>query len=531
MMALTFFGILHVPINVPAIGVTIKQDDVDVNQELISHGWANLISGCLGSLQNYLMYSSSVLFIKSGGHSRYAGMMLAIATFCAWLIGPSMVAYIPSVVVGSLIFHLGLELFKEGVYETWGIMDPLEYTTIWLIVVVMALLGFVEGVVIGIVLACCFFVYLYSSRAPIRVAYSGAAAKSTVRRVYRHRAFLDQVRNQIQVVKLQGFLFFGTINQVEKRIRDMLDERQWSTNPIRFLILDFSLVNGVDFSGAEAFIRIRRILLAKRVHMVVCGVTSTSEVGIALHSVGIWNPNPNEEDLTRTFQTLNDGLEWCENFMLETCYRRQMQRSLPAALPNHGDDNLAANQLTAHSVATNRESTRSMLLDQAAIETLLTEASNLPTSTLSQPLALLVQIFTESENIIDDALYQISSSFECIKVKPGEVIWHQGDEANGLYLVEQGLFKVSITTVSGASKVVESIIPGSMLGELALFTNRPRSGTVTADQEGIVWRLTKDKFHELCAQNPSLMLKFVQMALAYSAQDMNVYSVQAFELM
>lgn len=52
MLALTFFGILHVPINVPALGVSTKRDDIDTNRELVAHGWSNLLSGGVGSVQS-----------------------------------------------------------------------------------------------------------------------------------------------------------------------------------------------------------------------------------------------------------------------------------------------------------------------------------------------------------------------------------------------------------------------------------------------------------------------------------------------
>ncbi len=51
MFALTFFGILHVPINVPALGVAVQEDDVNINRELIAHGVSNALSGLAGSIQ------------------------------------------------------------------------------------------------------------------------------------------------------------------------------------------------------------------------------------------------------------------------------------------------------------------------------------------------------------------------------------------------------------------------------------------------------------------------------------------------
>lgn len=74
MLALTFFGILHVPINVPALAVSVGMDQVDVDRELVAHGYSNAISGLVGSIQNYLVYTNSVLFIRAGADDRVAGL-------------------------------------------------------------------------------------------------------------------------------------------------------------------------------------------------------------------------------------------------------------------------------------------------------------------------------------------------------------------------------------------------------------------------------------------------------------------------
>lgn len=51
MFALTFFGILHVPINVPALAIAAEEDDLNLNRELVAHGISNAASGFLGSIQ------------------------------------------------------------------------------------------------------------------------------------------------------------------------------------------------------------------------------------------------------------------------------------------------------------------------------------------------------------------------------------------------------------------------------------------------------------------------------------------------
>jgi len=51
MFALSFFGIIHVPINVPALALAANEENVDLNRELIAHGVSNTVSGFAGSIQ------------------------------------------------------------------------------------------------------------------------------------------------------------------------------------------------------------------------------------------------------------------------------------------------------------------------------------------------------------------------------------------------------------------------------------------------------------------------------------------------
>lgn len=130
MFALTFFGVLHVPINVPALAVNVGEDNLSLDRELIAHGVSNAVSGLVGSIQNYLVYSNSVLFIRSGGDSRLAGIMLAILTAGILMIGPVIIGFIPVSMVGVLIFVLGFELFLEAVWEPRKKLKLFEYLTV-----------------------------------------------------------------------------------------------------------------------------------------------------------------------------------------------------------------------------------------------------------------------------------------------------------------------------------------------------------------------------------------------------------------
>lgn len=46
------------------------------------------------------------------------------------VIGPTLIGYIPIMVVGALIFLLGVDLMREALYDTWGRVHRLEYLTV-----------------------------------------------------------------------------------------------------------------------------------------------------------------------------------------------------------------------------------------------------------------------------------------------------------------------------------------------------------------------------------------------------------------
>ncbi|KAJ1815101.1 hypothetical protein LPJ75_002491, partial [Coemansia sp. RSA 2598] len=545
MLGLAFFSVLHVPINVPALAVSTAADRVDTNRELVAHGLSNVLAGALGTFPNYLVYSNSVLFIRSGGASNLAGSMLCVATLAVFVAGPALIGLIPTMVVGALIFHLGLELLREALIDTVGVVSRVEYATIAAIIAAMAALGFNEGIFLGILLACFFFILLYSRRSPLRKAYTGSAVRSTVRRLYGQRRFLDGVCRQIQVMRLQGFMFFGTINGVEASIRSLLEQRQWQANPIRFLVLDFALVTGLDFSAAEAFIRVRRLLEAREIYMVLSGVRRVSDVGRALRAAGVWSgAGPDDSDCVQTFASLNEALEWCENVLLQLYYLHHSSLGVSQqafvsagpqryafATPTPQPD--AAADADAGILGT---SPRYAMVERAVQSALPASPPLSPAPAATPALPLLAQAFheLEQEQPVDETLAFVAPRFVRKCLQAGQLLWRVGQRPLGMYVVESGSLRVFVdSATSDASadladadadididididadadaSLIESILPGTTLGELALVTGKPYSTTVVADADVVIWELSQTAFDELCAADPAHMLAFLPM--------------------
>ncbi|OLY83220.1 hypothetical protein AYI68_g2647 [Smittium mucronatum] len=583
MIGLSFFGILHVPINVPALSVSIGMNKLDTDRELFAHGISNFVSGILGSFQNYLVYSNSVLFYKSGGDSRLAGFMLAAATFGILLSGPSILGYIPTLVVGMLIFHLGIELMKEALYDTWDMVNSIEYFTICMIVATMALVGFNEGILLGIILACLFFILLYSNRSVIWKSCNGLSARSTVRRLYKQKLFLDQVVQQIQLLRLQGFMFFGTINFVEDSILSLLKQRQWEQNPIRFLIIDFMFVTGMDFSAAEAFIRLKRILKEKKIHLVICGVVPQSEIAKALIASGVWSPvsrntidtqtgfrtvDSSEISYVHTFSTCNSALEWCENYLLEYYVAFTELESNKNSLPPRSDKLIIKSAISRNANVFDENmyssSPRLNMLSKASKTVMdppsgqekydhqLSPYVNLPQN-MHPAIPLLARALQQDEEVPPIEMFMFLVPFITeMKLPAGKYLWHENTKPKGLYLVRSGVLTASISSSSKNNTSAgncetndvffpdinnenilaneheegkyESIIAGTLFGELSLFTGRNYNNNVFAEIDVDLFFLSSENFEFLCESEPKRILQFVRKVLVYTDQYMSSMS-------
>ncbi|HVM96650.1 MAG TPA: cyclic nucleotide-binding domain-containing protein, partial [Candidatus Acidoferrales bacterium] len=89
----------------------------------------------------------------------------------------------------------------------------------------------------------------------------------------------------------------------------------------------------------------------------------------------------------------------------------------------------------------------------------------------------------------------------------GAVICYEGDPAHDFFIIKSGSVAVFVNRGNQRELIAVSG-QHEWFGERALFSDRPRSATVVARSEVVVWRLTKEKFDALVEENPWLILHF-----------------------
>jgi SulP family sulfate permease len=522
MFALTFFGVLHVPINVPALAFNVGEDNCDLDRELIAHGVSNALSGCAGSIQNYLVYTNSVLFMRTGGDSRLAGILLALATVVVLMVGPVIIGFIPVMMVGVLIFVLGFELFLEAVWSTRHKLKPLEYWTVIVTVFIMGIYDFVVGIFVGLILSFVAMVYQTSLVPAVRLDITGKDAGSTVRRNPIQTRYLHDVGGQTHVTKLAGYLFFGTIVSVEERIRAMIDDEAFHERPIRFLILDLYHVTGIDYSAAEAFNRINRLFSKKGVTLLMSGVKPDGALELGLRAVGL-GEDGNEVKL---FADLNSALESCENEQLKTLYASKEARSSRNAPTAHRDIETTSGSLAAPSAVVPYSmdhqfsaSPRRNELHRKANTALEEAPADSRWMNFKEPLRLILQTFQGLTDKNEDFWYRLVPYFTRKEYLKGAIVFHQGAPAKGFYLIEEGILRADYEQAQG--RYFESIVAGTTCGELPFFSGSQRTATVQAERDSVVWLLDRSNWEKLRREDQEVALELQEIAIKLTKERMD----------
>ncbi len=284
--------------------------DIDINHELRVSGLANLATGLGGGMVGFHSLSISELALKLGARHRATGVIAALTAAVALFFGTELIGHIPRIVVGGLLLFIGFSFLGKWLFGSWGKLPHSEYLVIPLILFTIAAVGFIEGLILGLLAALIQFVLKYSRTTVIRYALSGKEAKSAVERNMDDDHFLVDQGPRLLVLKLQGYLFFGTTAQLSSRVKARLADA--SQPALRYLVLDFQAVHGIDSSAAYEFHRLR--LMAEEQDFIIVMTGMPQAMRRQLRSGNIFKANAHIQE----FDDLDRGLEWCEEQLLAT---------------------------------------------------------------------------------------------------------------------------------------------------------------------------------------------------------------------
>jgi HEAT repeat protein len=132
--------------------------------------------------------------------------------------------------------------------------------------------------------------------------------------------------------------------------------------------------------------------------------------------------------------------------------------------------------------------------------------------TLTDIILLLKRIPLFSSMTLDQ-LRTIAASMTERDMSPGEIIFHEGDTNQDLYVIVSG--KVDIVQHFGATpRTLNTLHAGDFFGEMANFEDQPRSADAVGAEQGILFVLGPERFRQIVLQDPAISFEIFRVLSA-----------------
>lgn len=95
----------------------------------------------------------------------------------------------------------------------------------------------------------------------------------------------------------------------------------------------------------------------------------------------------------------------------------------------------------------------------------------------------------------------------------GQILFRQGDPADALYLLEEGRLEISTLSEDGRKLALNALNSGTVFGEIALFDDRLRSATVTAQEPCQLLRLDRRVLLDRIGVDPGFALEVIRLCI------------------
>ena len=250
----------------------------------------------------------------------------------------------------------------------------------------------------------------------------GDTYRSNVDRPSGEREALRTMSERVQILRVQGFVFFGSANGLLERIRKRVEAA-----PLRFLLIDLRQATGVDASAVVSFVKVIHLAEANGFEMVLTG--ASDPVRTQLERGGVVAADA----VVRFEPDLDRGLQRCED----------------------------------------------VLLVDAAV-------ADGPSGTLAGiPSGLMTYLSRES-------------------LPEGTVLIRQEEPPDDVFVLESGRLRVEMVTPEGTLMRLRTVLPGVVVGEIALYTGVPRTADVVAEASSVVLRLSKASIERMETAEPEL---------------------------
>ncbi|MEQ1522436.1 MAG: SulP family inorganic anion transporter [Aestuariivirga sp.] len=271
-MVVALLTILGTLLNATGLELALTRD-LDLEKDLRATGIANIAGALGGGMPGYQMIPHTLLGQRMGLRSVLPGLSAAAGCLLIFIYGATLLSALPAGLFVAVISYLGIDLLITWLWVRRRQFSLTDYALVLLILAVAATIGFFEALGIGIMAAAAMFIVSFARVNVVRLRSTLASRRSLVERGEAEVSYLMQTGHQATVIELSGFLFFGTANSLVERVQAELSRQ----NELRFVVIDFARVHGLDASAAYSLGKLSRLCNAAGIRVIFSGLPRHQE--------------------------------------------------------------------------------------------------------------------------------------------------------------------------------------------------------------------------------------------------------------
>jgi len=143
---------------------------------------------------------------------------------------------------------------------------------------------------------------------------------------------------------------------------------------------------------------------------------------------------------------------------------------------------------------------------------------------VTDKVALLSRI-SLFERLAEQELHQLAAAMERLQLSPGETLFRRNDAGSSLFILIEGLLNVQVDiNGDGTDVTVGQLAPGDFFGEMSLLTGEPRSATIMACTNAVVYEIYRPTIVQLIEKRPEIS---ECMSRAVAQRQMNLEQARA----
>ena len=108
-----------------------------------------------------------------------------------------------------------------------------------------------------------------------------------------------------------------------------------------------------------------------------------------------------------------------------------------------------------------------------------------------------------------DELDEVEEIMRLRNYNRGEIIFFEGEEGDGLFLLKSGKVKLTKMVESGEEQILTIIKPGNIFAEVVLFGNANYPATATALEDSKIYLIRSQDMTKLIKDKPSIAVKLL----------------------